>query len=247
VGAQTEDPEARYYDPKALPDEALQEVQLGPFLLARHEITRGQWERLGGGSPSRLAYGTQHPGMRSPINDAHPVDTIDRFAAKDLLHRHALQLPTEAQWEYACRASTTTPWHCGSTPADLAGFANLLDQHAKQFAPNWSGEPAPFEDGFVLHAPVGSFKSNAWGMHDMHGNVYEWCRDDYSDQFAPLRRGDGLRLGAQDTATVVGVYRGGSFPEPADKLRCARRNRVEAGTRNMNVGVRAARAIQAQR
>ena len=106
-----------------------------------------------------------------------------------------LVLPTEAQWEYACRAGTTTIFWTGDAQETLAGAATLLDA---SLASEYELQGKPFEkwlnDGFRKTAPIGSFRPNPLGLCDITGNVYEWVRDIWALYESPARRGDGLRL-----------------------------------------------------
>jgi formylglycine-generating enzyme required for sulfatase activity len=96
-------------------------------------------------------------------------------------------LPTEAQWEYACRSGSTGPLWYGTLDTDFSTTANLSDAthyvvnypHVPSAIPPWRPADTRFNDGWRVSAPVGSFRSNAWGLHDMHGNVAEWTRSTY--------------------------------------------------------------------
>ena len=91
--------------------------------------------------------------------------------------RQGLVLPKDAQWEYGCRAGTTTVFWSGDKAADLAGNANVFDQAGARGAPHWRDLFDAFDDGFFMSSPVGSFGANAFGLYDVHGNALEWCRD----------------------------------------------------------------------
>jgi len=121
-----------------------------PFYIGKYEVTQEQWEKVMGSNPSHFK------GAKNPVETVS-WDDCQKFLAKlkEKDHVHQFALPTEAQWEYACRAGTTTD------PDNLYDYA-------------WSGDT-----GGVSH-PVGQKKPNAWGLYDIHGNVREWCQDWYA-------------------------------------------------------------------
>ena len=139
------------------------------FYLGKYEVTQAQWERVMGSNPSRFK-GTDRPVELVSWNDAvefcKKLTEMEKQAGR-VPEGMAYQLPTEAQWEYACRAGTTTEYSWGDTivktNANYAGGAGV---------------------GMRLEEtePVGKYPANAWGFHDMHGNVYEWCAD-WSDKY----------------------------------------------------------------
>ena len=222
MGAQSDDPARPNHDPGSKPHETPHGVVVEPFFLARHELTQGQWLRLSGGeTPSSQAVGWDRPDDRvPPVTLAHPVEHVSWSRCQDLLAQHGLELPTEAHWEYACRAGQTTPWSSGAEPASLEGHANILDQTAGKAVAQW-GRPEAWDDGYIVHAPVGSFRPNGFGLFDMHGNVWECCR------------------GADDRPIV----RGGSFAGDAGDARSALRLACQPGTHSSSIGVRAARRV----
>ena len=108
--------------------------------------------------------------------DDHPVIHVSWNDAQKFCAHFGLQLPTEAQWEYAYRAGSCERFPWGDAEAGAKGYGNIVDQAHKNRFPKanlWF----PFDDGFALIAPVGSYRPNAWMLHDMVGNVQEWCQD----------------------------------------------------------------------
>jgi formylglycine-generating enzyme required for sulfatase activity len=215
-------------------------AMLRPYFLSKYELTQGQWSRCPAEDrePSFYPPGTTIGGKL--VTGANPVESISHDECEVVLARIGLTLPTEAQWERACRALTTTPYSCGESPADLEGSANIADRTAFRFAPAW---PCTMEldDGYYVHAPVGSFRANGFGLHDMHGNVFEWCRDTYSTYHIPPTAPDGYRKSASMASGCIA--RGGSNEMRARNVRASNRYRLDAAGREAQLGVRPSRPI----
>ncbi|MBL8727647.1 MAG: SUMF1/EgtB/PvdO family nonheme iron enzyme, partial [Planctomycetes bacterium] len=241
MGAQKRDQDGPNFDPEAVNDESpVREVTLLPFFLARHELTRAQWQRLAGTAPFWWHEGGNYDGGKVAIGPNHPADSMDWEMANRCLEQHGLVLPTEAQWEYGCRAGTTTTYWSGPEAKDLQGCANVHDQTSGKRQPG-RGIPAPITDGFTAIAPVGSFRANAFGLYDVHGNVWEWCRDWYGDYVAEVRNGDGYRLVGSSSGDRV--RRGGSYFHVPSSARSASRDTSAPSIRSANLGCRPARLI----
>jgi len=174
-----------------------------PFYLSAHEVTVGQFasfaqtagyvteaEKDGEGGlvfkPDKRDWQKQR-GLtwRSPGIDqdaTHPVVMVSwNDACAFCAWLRGYRLPTEAEWEYACRAGTTSYWYVGNEERDLRRAANLADETFKQTFPG--SATVPWQDGFAFRSPVGRFEPNAFGLYDMHGNVWEWCQDWYDAKY----------------------------------------------------------------
>ncbi|MCK5941705.1 MAG: protein kinase [Planctomycetes bacterium] len=210
VGARRNQPGMERNDDLAANDELNDDfVSLEPFLIARTECNVVQFARLTG-----VALPNLDP--RLPMTD------VDWFAAVRELRRWGMALPTEVQWEYACRAGTTTPWCSGTDPEAARAYG-------------WF-------DGNV--ALCGELRSNAFGLCDMHGNVAEWCRDEklpYPDFEA--RPGDGLRARPEPDPNGWRVVRGGSVRDGPVGCRSSARSSHAPGGGDGLIGLRMVREI----
>ena len=185
------------------------------FYMGRHEVTQGEWRRMMGDNPSHF----QQCGEDCPVEQVSWHEARKFLAA---LERAApgerFRLPTEAEWEYACRAGTTTPYSTGES---------LMARQANYDGPEISR-------GTTMR--VGSFPPNAWGLYDMHGNVWEWCED----WFCPYPEGpavDPVGVCAADKK----IIRGGSWHFGADSARSSLRYTHLPGDRGFSLGFRVVR------
>ena len=162
-------------------------------------------------------------------SDEHPVVCVswnDAVAFCEWLtqqEKTTYRLPTEAEWEYACRAGTKTRFWSGDDPMTLAATANVADETAKTWIPNLPIVNG-VKDGYIFTAPVGRFRANPWGLFDMHGNVHEWCSDGYDGEYYK-RSPDNDPLGAVHSS--LRVTRGGGFDWDS-RVRSARRTSLSA-------------------
>ena len=174
------------------------------FYMGKHEVTQMQWNKVMGSNPANFK--TEKVEMNSRD---HPVENVSWDDVQKFIRRlnqkeggNKYRLPTEAEWEYAARAGTTTKWSCGNNESCLKNVA-------------WySGN-----SGNKTH-PIGQKKPNAWGLYDMHGNVWEWVQDLYNDKYysrSPSTDPKGTSSGSYRVA------RGGGWNYSADFLRSANR------------------------
>ncbi len=167
----------------------------------------------------------RNPGFEQ--TDEHPVVIVSRtdaVAFADWLSTKegkTYRLPTEAEWEYACRAKTTTKFSSGDDPESLAAVGNIADETLREKLPNRTWAIAA-RDGYIFSAPVGRFQPNAFGLRDMHGNVNEWCSDGYDADYYKQSPADDPP-GA--SAEASWVCRGGDMGSGPDECRSAYRRR----------------------
>ncbi len=142
------------------------------------------------------------------------------------------ELPREAEWEYACRAGTTTRYWCGDAEESLKGNANVADAALKHEHPT-AKETLSWDDGYPFTSPVGKFNANPWVLFDMHGNVWQWCLDYhgmYQEGYSKDPKGPdsgGSR-----------ILRGGSWGSNPGNCRSAHRFSLAPGDRRDDIGFR---------
>jgi len=246
MGAQSADAGASNYDPQARSDESpVHEVELSEFLLSKYEMTQGQWERFAGKNPSaygRQNYFTQWNSKGQHWNSLHPVEQVTWTQCMDVVTRLGLSLPSEAQWEYAARAGTSTTYWTGSEVSSLENSANVADAFGKSHgSASWTAWERDLDDGNTVHAEVGDYRANPFGLHDVHGNVEEWCLDAYN----PESYGTAPKLDpvVRSQSTPYRVIRGGSFLVDASHARASRRGHDSPQTQFSGIGLRPAMAL----
>jgi formylglycine-generating enzyme required for sulfatase activity len=186
-----------------------------------------------------VRYSWQNPGFAQ--TDTHPVVNVTWGDAQALAawlskkEGRSYHLPTEAQWEYAARAGTTTRYHCGDDPQCLLQVANTFDESSKPQWPQFAANALNGNDGYAFTAPVASFAPNAFGLYDMHGNAWEWTQDLYGEDYyakSPVNDPQGPQVGE------IYVRRGGSWHTWSLYARSSYRNWNTPQTRYTLVGIR---------
>jgi len=237
-----------------------------PFYLGATEVTKGQFRQFvlaenyrteaetdgkgGFGFNSSMGnfegpdpkYSWKNSGFAQ--TDDHPVVNVSWNDAQafckwlSVKEGVTYRLPTEAEWEYACRAGTTSLYHNGDDPEDLVSVGNVLDASAKAKLTEYPDLPyLRVNDGYAFTAPVGGFRANPWGVHDMHGNVIEWCQDvsgDYPSGSVTNPLGPSTGSGR--------VSRGGSWYDLAGFCRSAGRSGITPSYRDDHLGFRVLRS-----
>ncbi|MGE0129980.1 MAG: SUMF1/EgtB/PvdO family nonheme iron enzyme [Blastocatellales bacterium] len=189
------------------------QVKVGPFAIGKTEVTQGQWKLLMGDNPSNFK-----------VDDNHPVEQVSWDRAQEFIKRlrdktgdQTYRLPTEAEWEYAAHAGSTTEYCFGDDKSSLGEYAWYYDNSDSK-----------------THS-VGIKKPNAWSLRDMHGNVLEWCQDWYAENYynqSPRENPQGPSSGTDR------VVRGGSWGINHLYCRSASRNRYGPGSNYDFVGFR---------
>lgn len=193
------------------------------FAMAKYEVTQELYHVVVGSNPAEFQ------GLRNGIDQVSWRDSVKFCEKATKLLRDAkligmdeqIRLPSEAEWEYCCRAGTTTAWSFGDDVNELGKYSWYKDNSAKE-------DP-----------PVGKKLPNAWGLYDMHGYVWEWCADawhpDYKD--APTDGSPRAKADSNDR-----VLRGGAYPDPPDMQRSAYRYHAKADTKSGAIGFRCVKA-----
>ena len=201
-------------------------VDVPLFAMGKFEVTQGQWQAVMGSNPSR----SKNCGLTCP------VDTVSWIDAQEYTRRltertgQKYRLPSEAEWEYAARAGTSTPYTTGLTASRRhSNFGTEICCHGLSVDP----------DHWLESAPVGSFLANPFGLYDMQGNVREWVQDVWTSGYSDApRNASAITVGMDSGRRVL---RGGSWNDPPIRLRSAFRISSYKEMRYSTLGLRVAR------
>ncbi|GBD53612.1 SUMF1/EgtB/PvdO family nonheme iron enzyme [Microcystis aeruginosa NIES-298] len=190
-------------------------VKVNSFAIGKYPVTQAQYEAVMGNNPSRFQNNPQNPVEKVSWNDAQAFcQKLSQISGK------TYRLPTEAEWEYACRAGTTTRYYFGDDANQLGDYAWYAGNSQQ-----------------TTH-PVGQKKPNAWGLYDMSGNVWEWCEDNWHDSYenAPKDGSAWLTNDNDYRIRINRIVRGGSFYY--NPYRCRSASRLTHYVLNDNIGFR---------
>ena len=196
------------------------EVTVRPFFMGKYLVTQAKWRAIASREDLKVERDLDpNPAHFKDYEDSdrRPVEQVSWYDAVEFCQRlsretgREYRLPTEAEWEYACRAGTITPFHFGETiTSELANY-NGNYTYANEFKGKYREQTTP----------VGSFPPNAFGLYDLHGNVWEWCADDWHDNYQGAPNDGKARVTGFSTLKVI---RGGSWCDFPNYCRSAYRN-----------------------
>jgi len=210
-----------------------------PFYLGTYEVTQAEYERVMNHNRSGFSWGGHGKEEVSGLDTSRfPVETVSWEDAMEFCRKlssipkekeagRVYRLPTEAEWEYACRAGTTTPFHFGSELNGREANCSGRFPYGTILRGRYLGRPST----------VGSYAPNAFGLYDMHGNIWEWCRDWYDEDYYRSSPVDDPQGSSEAADRVV---RGGSWRSPAGFCSATFRDWGEPEYRHYNLGFRVA-------
>ena len=211
------------YEPDRGSDEDQHQVRVSDFYMGRFAVTQADWRSVTGTKPSTFQ------GENLPVECVSWDDCQAFIQALNRQTGKTYRLPTEAEWEYACRAGTISPFNTGGNLAtDEANYNGNYPYNKNQ--------KGQYREKTVA---VDSFAPNAWGLYNMHGNVWEWCSDWYDSNYYAACKAKGVIPNPENTATgSYRVLRGGGWSRGAGNCRSASRGRSAPDYRRSIVGFR---------
>jgi formylglycine-generating enzyme required for sulfatase activity len=211
-------------------------VKVAQFYMGRFPVTQAQWRVVAGYEPIDRLLDSDPSGVKG---DNRPVEQVSWEDAQEFCQRlsektgREYKLPSEAQWEYACRAGTTTPFHFGETIVpELANYYTKAEYDGRM---KYDGCSASESKGETI--AVSSFPANDWGLCDMHGNVWEWCEDDWHENYEGAHEDDSAWL-EFTREWDSRLLRGGSWGDGPWYCRSASRGCLARDRRDFGIGFR---------
>jgi serine/threonine protein kinase len=214
-----------------LPDERRHRIRIERgFYILQTEVPQWLYQKVMGTNPSKY----QRDDGQLPVESVTWHDAVAFCKAYSKQTGYRVRLPTEAEWEYACRAGTSTKYSFGDDREMMVRYGNFADRSSVKNP----GRSLDLDDGCPITAPVHTYLTNAWGLVQMQGNVWEWCLNPYDPY--PLEGGVSVdRVPAVlPVAPFAAVARGGSWYDDISSLRCANRCAIESTTRECTLGFR---------
>ncbi|MEH1854403.1 MAG: SUMF1/EgtB/PvdO family nonheme iron enzyme [Nostoc sp.] len=198
----------------------LHQVTVPKFFMGKYAVTQAQYQEIMGSNPSNFK------GEKRPVEKVSWDDAVEFCKKLSQKTEHTYRLPSEAEWEYACRAGTKTPFYFGETIT-----TNLVNYNG-----NYPYGSAPKGEYREQTTDVGKFRPNSFGLYDMHGNVWECCQDVYNDNYQGAPKDGSACLTGKDNK--IKLLRGGSWYYDARYCRSADRVRIARANRDNYVGFR---------
>ena len=217
-------------------EKPIRKLRVEPFAIARYEVTVAEWQRCVSAGAC-MAAGNATAGGRYPVTG---VSWEQAQQYVDWLRRHTgkpYRLPSEVEWEYAARAGSEAQYTWGNLDTVTCRYANAFDVSGQAAQPNWTWAIA-CDDGHAQAAPVGNYPPNAWGLHDMLGNVWEWVADCWHANYIGSPRDASAWVEADCTKRV---NRGGGWGNHPRSLRVSNRDGDRSDARSDGMGFRVAR------
>jgi eukaryotic-like serine/threonine-protein kinase len=197
------------------------QVKVSGFFMGRYEVTQAQYQAIMGNNPASFK------GANKPVEQVSWDDAVEFCKKISQKTGRTYRLPSEAEWEYACRAGTTTPFYFGETiTTDLVNYNGTVTPYGSAPKGVYRNETTE----------VGKFPPNAFGLYDMHGNVYEWCQDVWNDNYSQAPTDGSARLNGNDNQRKL--LRGGSWLINPGSCRSALRYSDTRGFRDDVIGFR---------
>ncbi len=213
-------------------------VRIAPFALGRHEVTFAQWQAcVDAGGCRSFVPSAEVKGADRPVVQVSWDEVQDYVAWLSARTRRSYRLPSEAEWEYAVRANKPDQFTWGNVGTEVCSNANAFDQSGHRAQPQWTWQEE-CEDGYATTAPVGSFPPNAWGFHDMLGNVWEWVQDCWHADYEGAPDSGSPWMEGGDCGKRVN--RGGGWGNNPRALRVSSRDADPRDARSTGLGFRVA-------